>query len=302
MRLATQLTPDGPRLCARTEEGLRDVGRALGDERLSTMRGFLACGDDARRLIEGLEDSDADGTPGPVVPDPAKIVCLGRNYSSHADEMGHERPAWPEVFLRVAQTVLAPFADIALPPVSRRVDYEGELAAVIGRGGRHIPAARALEAIGGYCVLNDVTVRDWQHRGQQWTPGKNFPATLPLGPELVTADELDPSDLALETRLNGEVLQSARTSQMIFDIPAQIEFISSWVELEPGDVIATGTPAGVGVAREPPRFLEPGDVVEVSVESVGTIRNRVVADGSTAATRRWSEIASEATSVGSGGR
>jgi 2-keto-4-pentenoate hydratase/2-oxohepta-3-ene-1,7-dioic acid hydratase in catechol pathway len=263
------------------------------------MTALLAAGPAALDRLRAATGDDAGPEPafGPPVPCPGKVVCLGRNYREHADEMGWEQPPWPEVFMRLPDTVLGPFDDALRPSVSERLDYEGELGAIIGAGGRHIPADRALEAVAGYCVLDDVTVRDWQHRGKQWTPGKNFPATMPFGPDLVTADEIDPDDLAIETRVNGEVRQSSRTSQMMFGVAEQIEFISSWTELRPGDVIATGTPGGVGVARKPPVFLRPGDEVEITVETVGTIRHGIADDGLEGATTRWREVAEDAVHV-----
>jgi acylpyruvate hydrolase len=220
-----------------------------------------------------------------------RIICVGRNYAEHSREMGDPPPTWPETFLRLASTVIGPDEPIRIPAVSEQVDYEGELAVVIGTGGRHVPATEAEQHIRGYTIANDVSVRDWQRRGQQFTPGKNFDATLPVGPRVVPAAELDPSKLRLETRLNSETVQSATTDQLIFDIPALVEFISSWTTLEPGDLILTGTPAGVGAARTPPLWLEDGDVVEVEIEGIGVLRNPVVADGRTPATDRWSRAA-----------
>jgi 2-keto-4-pentenoate hydratase/2-oxohepta-3-ene-1,7-dioic acid hydratase in catechol pathway len=173
------------------------------------------------------------------------------------------------------------------PALTSRFDYEGELGLVIGTGGRYIHADKALDAIAGYVVLNDATARDWQRAATQWTGGKNFEGTMPIGPELVTTDEADVSDAALTTTLNGEVMQSARTSQMIVDIPSAIEFFSSFTLLRPGDVIATGTPGGVGFARQPPVWLQPGDVIEVTVEGVGTIRNRVIAEETDLGGWKW---------------
>ena len=158
---------------------------------------------------------------------------------------------------------------------------------MIGAGGRYIPAGKALDAVAGFVVLNDATARDWQRAATQWTPGKNFDGTMPVGPEVVTTDEVDVSDVALTTVLNGEVMQSARTSQMLVDVPSAIEYFSSFTTLVPGDVIATGTPGGVGFARRPPVWLVPGDVIEVTVEGVGTIRNRVVAEEGDRGEWRW---------------
>lgn len=296
MRLATVRTDAGPRLHIRAGGGYVDLGRATGDERLSTLRGFLALGEQGSETARAVSPDGSDGIVelAPAVPEPGRIFCLGRNYQEHADEMNKTTSEWPEVFVRFASCLAGPFDDVPLPSFSARADYEGELGVVIGRGGRHIPAERALDAVAGYVVVNDVSMRDWQHRGQQWTPGKNFEGTLPVGPEVVTADELDPSDLAVETRLNGELVQSSRTSRMITGIPELIEFLSSFVTLEPGDLIATGTPSGVGAARD--SFLEDGDVVEVTVEGIGTIRNRMRRDSVTPVCARWVRLAEEAVS------
>lgn len=296
MRLATVRTESGPRLHVATAEGYVDVGRATGDERLSTLRGLLESGPAGLDAAAAAPPSATNGNVdlGAAVWEPGRIFCLGRNYAEHAAEMNKTTSEWPEVFVRFASCLAGPFDDIVLPAFSGRADYEGELGVVVGRGGRHIPAERALEAIAGYVVVNDVSIRDWQHRGQQWTPGKNFEGTLPVGPELVTVDEIDSSDLAVETRLNGELVQSGRTSRMITSIPEQIEFLSSFVTLQPGDLIATGTPSGVGTARD--SFLQDGDVVEVTVEGVGTIRNRMRRDGTPAAVERWVRLAGEAVS------
>jgi acylpyruvate hydrolase len=166
-------------------------------------------------------------------------------------------------------------------------DYEGELGVVIGAGGRYIPASKAIDAIAGFTVLNDASVRDWQRAGTQWTPGKNFDGTMPIGPEVVTPDEVDVSDLALTTELNGLTMPSARTSQMLVDVASTVEFFSSFTTLRPGEVIATGTPGGVGFARHPPVWLQPDDIVEITIEGIGTIRNRVVAEDGDRSGWRW---------------
>jgi 2-keto-4-pentenoate hydratase/2-oxohepta-3-ene-1,7-dioic acid hydratase in catechol pathway len=174
--------------------------------------------------------------------------------------------------------VCAPYGDLIKPDLTSRFDFEGELALVVGRGGRYIRAEAALPTILGYTILMDGSAREWQRASSQWTPGKNFDGTMPLGPEIVTTDELNASDVQLTTTLNGEVMQSASTAQMIFDIPRCIEYVSSFTTLHPGDVIATGTPGGVGFARTPPVWLTPGDLLEVTVEGLGRIANRVVAE------------------------
>jgi acylpyruvate hydrolase len=250
-------------------------------------------------VAAGKVEPRPDGEPipepelGPPLDDPRRIICVGRNYAEHTREMGNAESPWPETFLRLPSTVIGPHDEIRLPAVSEQVDYEGELAIVIGRGGRHIAAADAERAILGYTIANDVSVRDWQRRGQQFTPGKNFDGTLPIGPEIVTPDELDWRDLKLETRLNGDTVQSASTAQLIFDVPALVEFVSSWVTLEPGDLICTGTPGGVGAARKPPLWLKQGDVVEVEIEGIGVLRNPVAADGLEPATDRWIQVAAD---------
>jgi len=234
---------------------------------------------DAARALQGHDGREYEPSDlGPAVPAPGRILCVGLNYREHALEGGRDIPAWPDVFMRGQQTVLAPYADLVKPALTDRFDYEAELGLVIGRGGRYIPAGKAIEALAGYVVLNDASARDWQRAGTQWTPGKNFDGSMPIGPELVTTDEVDVSDVAITAVLNGAVMQSARTSQMIVDVASCVEFFSSFTTLHPGDVIATGTPGGVGFARKPPVWMTPGDVIEITVDGVGTIRNRIVAE------------------------
>lgn len=289
MRLATMATPRGLRLHVRGRTGYLDVADGTGDPALATLRGLLEAGalDAARALAnrDGAEFSEADF--GPAVPEPRRILCLGVNYREHAIEGGRAIPTWPEAFVRGEGSAIGPYADLVKPALTSRFDFEGELGLVIGTGGRYIPARKALDAIAGYVVLNDASARDWQRAATQWTGGKNFEGTMPIGPELVTTDEADVSDAALTTTLNGEVMQSARTSQMIVDIPSAVEFFSSFTRLRPGDVIATGTPGGVGFARQPPVWLLPGDVIEVAVQGVGVIRNRVVAEEADLSDWKW---------------
>jgi acylpyruvate hydrolase len=234
---------------------------------------------------EGREVDEADFAP--AVPAPRRILCLGLNYSEHALEGGREVPTWPDAFVRGADSVLGPFADLVVPALTERFDYEAELGIVIGAGGRYITADKALDAIAGFVVLNDASARDWQRAATQWTAGKNFEGSMPIGPEVVTTDEVDVSDLAIGSTLNGQVMQSARTSQMLVDVPSAVEYFSSFTRLAPGDVIATGTPGGVGFARNPPVWMHPGDVIEVTVEEVGTIRNRIVAEQGAPSDWRW---------------
>jgi 2-keto-4-pentenoate hydratase/2-oxohepta-3-ene-1,7-dioic acid hydratase in catechol pathway len=259
-----------------------DVADATGEAELASLHGLLESGPERWELVrragerEGrpVEESDF----GPAVPEPRRILCLGVNYADHAAEGGRPPTTWPEVFVRGSDSVAPPYAPLVKPALSERFDYEGELGVVIGRGGRYIPANDALSAIAGFVVCMDGSAREWQRAATQWTAGKNFDGTMPIGPELVTPDEVDVSDVQLTTVLNGEVMQSARTSQMIFDVPRTIEFLSSFTTLRPGDVIATGTPGGVGFARRPPVWLKEGDLLEITIDGVGRIANPVVAE------------------------
>jgi acylpyruvate hydrolase len=291
VRLATIATPGGPRLHVRSASGYVDAAEATGDARLSSLQYVLQAGlpvmDTLRPLQErdGREVAEADFAA--AVPSPPRILCLGLNYGEHALEGGREIPTWPDAFVRGADSVLPPYADLVRPALTERFDYEAELGIVIGSGGRYITADKALDAIAGFVVVNDASARDWQRAATQWTAGKNFEGSMPIGPEVVTTDEVDVSDLAISSTLNGQVMQSARTSQMLVDVPSAVEFFSSFTRLAPGDVIATGTPGGVGFARNPPVWMHPGDVIEVTVESLGTIRNRIVAEEGAPSDWRW---------------
>ena len=292
MRLATLITTSGPRLHVRAHGGgYVDIGEATGEARFAAFESFLTAGPAAMEAARVLQDRDGREYPlpnfGPAVPAPERILCLGLNYSEHALEGGRAVPTWPDTFVRGQQTVLGPYADLVKPALTESFDYEGELGIVIGAGGRYIPASKAVDAIAGFTVLNDASARDWQRAGSQWTPGKNFDGSMPIGPEVVTPDEVDIADVALTTVLNGRVMQSARTSQMLVDVPSAVEFFSSFTTLRPGDVIATGTPGGVGFARKPPVWLQPGDVIEITIEGVGAIRNRVVAEDGDRSGWRW---------------
>jgi acylpyruvate hydrolase len=208
---------------------------------------------------------------------PGKIVCIGLNYVDHSKESGFEPPSYPAVFSRYASSLIGHGAPIVRPRVSEQLDYEGELVVVIGKRGRHIPVEHALEHVLGYSVFNDGSVRDYQFKSQQWTLGKNFDDTGAFGPALVTADELPPGakGLKLQTRLNGEVVQSANTDDMIFDVATLVSLLSQAHALEPGDLIVSGTPAGVGLARNPKLWMKPGDVCEVEIEGIGTLRSPI---------------------------
>ena len=213
------------------------------------------------------------------LPRPPKIVCVGLNYADHAREAGLEMPKVPTIFAKFPTAAIGPGAQILLPKSSAQPDYEAELAFVVGRGGRYIPASRWREHVFGYTNFNDVSARDCQMATSQWIMGKTFDTFAPLGPAIVTADEIaDPQNLAISLLLSGEVMQDSNTREMIFPVPRLIAFLSSVFTLEPGDVIATGTPPGVGFARHPPRWLRPGDVVTVRVEGLGELTNPVIAE------------------------
>ncbi|MGH3275642.1 MAG: fumarylacetoacetate hydrolase family protein [Streptosporangiaceae bacterium] len=301
MRLATMVTQRGLRLHVRARSGYVDVADATGNPALASLQGLLDAGPAGMDAARGLRDRDgAEFGPadfGPAVPTPRRVLCLGVNYREHAIEGGREVPTWPEAFVRGEGSALGPYADLVKPALTGRFDYEGELGSVIGSGGRYITAEKALDAIAGFVVLNDASARDWQRASTQWTAGKNFEGSMPIGPELVTTDEADVTDVALTTTLNGEVMQSARTSQMIVDIPSAIAFFSSFTVLRPGDVIATGTPGGVGFARTPPVWLVPGDLIEIEVEGIGAIRNRVVAEDADLSDWQWRPPGSTAVGI-----
>ena len=211
----------------------------------------------------------------PPIPNPEKILCAGINYRSHAAETGRELPKQPSMFIRLANTLIGHEGEMIRPSVSDNFDFEGELAMVIGRGGRHIPVERALEHVAGYTCFVDGSVRDYQKFSV--TSGKNFPGTGPLGPWIVTTDEIaDPARLTLTTRLNGQEVQKSGTDLLIYSVPQIIAFCSDFTPLVAGDVIATGTPEGVGHRRNPPLWMKPGDVLEVEISWIGTLRNRVV--------------------------
>lgn len=218
----------------------------------------------------------ADLTLLPVIPNPNKVVCVGLNYAEHVRETGRELTESPALFLRLSESMVAHGQDIVRPPESFRLDYEGEIAIVIGEGGRRIAEADAWKHIVGYSCFNDGSVRDWQVSTTQWTAGKNFYRTGGFGPWMVTADEIQPNQkMTLVTRLNGVEMQRATTDMMIHSIPRQIAYISTFIPLEPGDVIVTGTPGGVGNKRNPQVFMKPGDVAEIEVDAIGILRNTI---------------------------
>ncbi len=212
----------------------------------------------------------------PVITDPGKIICIGHNYEEHRVETERDKTENPTVFLRVADSQTGHLQPLLMPPESDHFDYEGEIAVVIGKGGRRIPRDQAWEHVAGYSAYNDGSVRDWQRHTTQFTPGKNFVGTGAFGPILVTRGEIaDGEELSLTTRLNGQVMQHATTAMLIFPIPRLIEYVSTFTTLAPGDVIVSGTPGGVGARRQPPVWMKEGDLVEIEVSKIGVLRNRV---------------------------
>lgn len=227
----------------------------------------------ARKKLSGL-------LPALPIERPGKFICVGLNYAAHAKEGGHAIPEYPSLFVRWPSSLVAAGEPVMCPNCSEQLDYEAELTIVIGKGGRHIAEADALDHVFGYTLFNDVSVRDFQRKSNQWTPGKNFDGTGPLGPVVVTADELPPgaSGLRITSRVNGETRQDSNTADMIFSTAKIIAILSQFMTLEAGDVIATGTPSGVAHARTPPAWMKPGDRVEVEVEGIGILSNPVVAE------------------------
>ena len=263
-------------------DGIVDLGEAAGGG-FPSLAAALATGalDSLRAQVEAAQPSIALDRISYLlpVPRPDKILCVGYNYALQVDGMGQAPQEFPNIFLRVPSSLAAHGQAIIAPRDSAEFDYEGELAVVIGRRGRHIPQADALGHVAGYTVLNDGSARDWQRRASQVVPGKNFFASGAMGPWIVTAEEVpDPSSLKLTTRLNGETVQSGGTGEMIFSIPFLIGYISTFTWLEPGDVITTGSPGGSGATRKPPLWLKPGDDLEIEISAIGTLRNRVEAE------------------------
>jgi 2-keto-4-pentenoate hydratase/2-oxohepta-3-ene-1,7-dioic acid hydratase in catechol pathway len=285
MRLATIQTDQGPRAAVfrgdayvdlhGTEPALAPSLRVL----LSDGAGALKAAEQAaRRDKASTYAADSVKLLAPI-PDPPKIICLGLNYEDHAKEGGVPIPKDPVLFSKYATALIGHGEPIMLPPVSQEVDYEAELVVVIGKGGRNIAPGQAMEHVAGYTIGHDVSARDWQLKkdGKQWMVGKTFDTFAPTGPVLVTADEIaDPHRLDIRLRLNGEIMQASNTKQMIFSVGKVIAYLSQVFTLQPGDLIFTGTPPGVGMARKPPRFLKPGDVVEVEIEKLGVLRNPVI--------------------------
>ncbi|MEI5689084.1 fumarylacetoacetate hydrolase family protein [Sphingomonas kyungheensis] len=268
----------------RRADGTASYGRIEGDRILdygaaagapADLKAAIAAGTLARLDHHG-ELALADVTLLPVIPNPGKILCVGHNYESHRQETGRAKVDHPSIFTRFADTLVADGQPIMLPTVSSHLDFEGELAIVIGRGGRHITETDALDHIAGYACFNDASLRDWQWHTTQFIPGKNFPRTGAFGPALVTPDEAgELADVHVVTSLNGDVVQDQPIRDMIFPIPKIIAYVSAFTPLSSGDVIATGTPGGVGAKREPPLWMKAGDRVGVAIGPIGTLTNEI---------------------------
>lgn len=283
MRIATIITDNGVVPALVEERGVL----ALPDFAIGGVKSLIARHDvraDVAMLRERARSADwkpAEGVSwGLPVPDPGKILCIGLNYRDHAAEGGHDIPNYPAVFMRTPASLVPHRASLVLPRASDRFDYEAELVIVIGRRGRHIEESNALEHVFGYTLLNDGSLRDYQRKSGQWTVGKNFDGSGSMGPVIVSADELPAaaSDLRVTCSVNGELLQNGNTAEMIFPVARIVSLLSEVMTLEPGDIIATGTPAGVGFARKPPLWLKPGDRCVVEIEGIGRLENDVVAE------------------------
>ena len=270
--------------------GERIIDAAACDATLpTTLHELIAADPDALSRLKtaiGHASDDAwlllsDVTPALPIARPGKFICVGLNYAAHAREGGHDIPQYPSLFVRWSSSLVAAGAPVILPKVSEQLDYEAELTIVIGRGGRHISESSALDHVFGYTLFNDVSVRDFQRKSNQWTPGKNFDGTGPFGPVVVTPEELPPgaSGLRITSRVNGETRQDSNTKDMIFSTAKIISILSEFMTLEPGDVIATGTPSGVAHAMKPPGWMKAGDTVDVEIEGIGVLSNPVVAEG-----------------------
>ncbi len=232
-------------------------------------------------LDRGAAFALSEATVRPLIPRPGKVICVGLNYRAHIEETHRDESDYPVLFTKFATSLTGAYDTVLCPPESGAVDYEGELAVIIGRPGRRLAPERALDAVAGYTVANDVTMRDYQYRTHQWLQGKAWDASTPLGPTLVSAEEVpDPAALTLRTLVNGEVVQEATTDLMIFPVPTLISVISEFATLQPGDVILTGTPAGVGFRRDPQLLMGDGDIAVVEIEGIGRTENHFAAEGS----------------------
>ncbi|HAA90980.1 MAG TPA: 5-oxopent-3-ene-1,2,5-tricarboxylate decarboxylase [Rhodospirillaceae bacterium] len=276
-------------------DGLPTLGVRLGDEVVDlskadpslpgTLAGILEAGDGAFEEAQKAAEASDERIPYeglsfcPVIPRPSKIICIGLNYAAHAAEGGHDRPTFPSFFMRGATSLTGHLKPIVRPKVSETLDYEAELVAVIGkRSERHTPQDKTLDLVAGYSMFNEASVREWQRKTQQYCIGKNFDDTGAFGPDFITANELPAggAGLSIQSRLNGEVMQDDNTSNMMFDVSEALMLLTQCMTLEPGDILVTGTPSGVGHARKPPVWMKGGDTVEVEIEGIGILQNPIV--------------------------
>jgi len=281
MKLASFATAQGASYGAVVGKGIVDLRRYLGNQYpdLKAVIRDQALSKIAPYLSEAPDYQASDIAWLPVIPNPDRIVCVGLNYQDHVVETGRDNTEQPAIFLRLPESQVGHKQPILRPRESTHLDFEAEIAVIIGTGGRRISQRDAFDHVIGYACYNDGSVRDWQRHTIQWTAGKNFPRTGAFGPWMVTADEIPPgSKMTLSCRLNGQQMQHATTEQMIFKIPKIIEYVSTWTTLAPGDVLVTGTPGGVGARRTPPVWMKPGDKVEIEIDKVGILEN-TIADG-----------------------
>jgi len=281
MKLASFHTAQGASYGIVTGTGIVDLRRYLGNQ-FPDLKSLIAGNGISKiepYMASAADYKESDVSWLPVIPNPDKIICVGLNYQEHVVETGRDNTEQPAIFLRLPESQVGHRQPIVRPRESTHLDFEAEIAVIIGKGGRRISQADAWNHIAGYSCYNDGSVRDWQRHTIQWTAGKNFAATGGFGPWMVTADEIPPgTKMTLSCRLNGQEMQRATTEQMIFKIPKIIEYVSAWTTLAPGDVLVTGTPGGVGARRTPPVWMKPGDTVEIEITGLGTLRNRVVAE------------------------
>ena len=281
MKLSSYKTAQGESYGIVTAKGIVDLKRYLGNQ-YPDLKSLIAGNafSQAVQYAGAAPDYQAsDVTWLPVIPNPDKIVCVGLNYQEHVVETGRDNTEQPAIFLRLPESQIGHKQPIVRPRESKNLDFEAEIAVIIGTPGRRISQQNAYKHVAGYSCYNDGSVRDWQRHTIQWTAGKNFPQTGGFGPWMVTADEIPPgTTMTLSCRLNGERMQHASTEQMIFKIPKIIEYVSTWTTLVPGDVLVTGTPGGVGARRNPPIWMKPGDKVEIEIDKVGVLENSI-ADG-----------------------
>ena len=281
MKLATVRTSRGPTYGIVTNKGFVDLGARLGS-RYPDLKSLIAARAfaEAQKLVAEKPDFPlAELTWLPVIPNPGKILCVGLNYQEHVAETGRDNTEQPAFFIRVAESQVGHQQPLLRPKESTHLDFEAEIAVIIGKAGRRIPQSEAWDYVAGYSCYNDGSVRDWQRHTVQWTAGKNFAQTGAFGPWMVTADEIPPNTkLTLSCRLNDERMQHATTDHMIFKIPKLIEYCSTWTPLSPGDVLVTGTPGGVGSRRSPPIWMKVGDRVEIEIDKVGVLENTIADD------------------------